>query len=74
MDPQQCLLDARRYLDDNDMEEFVYTMDCYREWREKGGFEPYVGIEQQPGDIYHDILRTHAKRMHGLSVRRVSCG
>ena len=40
MDPQATLILIREAIDGKNLDEVRYLLDCFREWRDKGGFQP----------------------------------
>lgn len=56
MDPAATLSDAAELIRKGYASEAAYLLDCYDEWRKKGGFEPLSG------DPARDVLRAKLKR------------
>lgn len=53
MDPQACLDRAALAISTGDMGEAQEALQDYRNWRERGGFEPeYCGTRGLSGDVY----------------------
>ena len=51
MDPKACVKWAWAAADEGDVDGMNEQVDAYREWRRKGGFEPFPGADLQMGEV-----------------------
>ncbi len=71
MDPQACLDLVYRYLCEKYYEDAQYALADYREWRRKGGFEPFYGdviadhMQDRLNEYVEDIVATIENDMEG---------
>lgn len=64
MDPKQCLMDCDQAISDLRLHDADDSLDAYRAWRARGGFEPVIYSKR--GDAFADDC---ARRIH--DARRV---
>jgi hypothetical protein len=55
IDPEATLLNAELYIIAKDFVHAKQMLNCYRNWRDRGGFEPV--INGRSGDIFYKELK-----------------